>query len=319
MELPALDLNLLVVLHALLEERNVTRAGEQVGLSQPATSAALARLRRHFDDLLLERVGTHYELTPVAQALRAELGDTVERLSRLLATQPRFDPASSTRRFTVQCSDSVLTALGPRLVAALHGAAPGTGVDFRPVDPALLRDPLTVLGDVDALIMVRGLLSGLPNRDAYTDRWVCVACADNKVTPDVLTEDDVRAARWVVPHTPSPMSSPADAHLAALGLQRTSTVTVHSFTALSRLVSGTELLALAHERTLAESAAVPLRRIGLPVPMPPLIQAVWWHPSRQLDPGHRWLLDLITDTAASLPPLPEDDAPLDAPGDAQTL
>ncbi|MEU9343868.1 LysR family transcriptional regulator [Streptomyces sp. NPDC048278] len=317
MELPALDLNLVVVLHALLEERNVTRAGEQVGLSQPATSAALARLRRHFDDPLLERVGSHYELTPVAQALRAELGDTVQRLSRLLAAQPRFDPASSTRRFTVQCSDSVLGALGARLVAALHTAAPGAGVDFRPVDPALLHDPLAVLADIDVLIMVRGLLSEVPNRDVYTDRWVCVACADNKVTPDVLTEDDVRAARWVVPHTPSPMSSPADAHLAVLGLQRTSTVTVQSFTALSRLVSGTDLLTLAHERTLEETGAVPLRRIGLPVPMPPLIQAAWWHPSRQLDPGHRWLLDLIADTAATLPALPEDDAAPNASADGE--
>jgi DNA-binding transcriptional LysR family regulator len=182
------------------------------------------------DDPLLERVGGHYELTPVAQALRAELGDVVERLSRLLAAHPRFDPASSTRRFTVHCSDSVLTVLGPRLVAALHAAAPGAGVDFRPVDPAVLHDPLTVLGDIDVLIMARGLLTDLPNHDVYTNRWVCVACADNKVTADVLTDDDVQAACWVVPHTPSPMASPADAHLAALGLHRHSAVTVQSFT-----------------------------------------------------------------------------------------
>src|SRR5262245_9061823 len=96
-QLPGLDLNLIVVLHALLEERNVTRAGERVGLSQPGTSAALGRLRRHFNDPLLERVGGQYVLTPLAQALYDQLGQMLDDLMRLLAAQPRFEPATAER------------------------------------------------------------------------------------------------------------------------------------------------------------------------------------------------------------------------------
>jgi DNA-binding transcriptional LysR family regulator len=303
LELPTLDLNLIVVLHALLQERNVTRAGERVGLSQPATSAALARLRRHFDNQLLERVGSHYELTPLAQGLQAELGETVERLTRLLTAQPHFDPATTTRRFTVQCSDSVLTVLGAPLVAALHAAAPGAGLDFRPVGRSMLSDPLVALDDIDVLVMARGLLSDLPNQDLYTDHWVCVAWQDNATVPDSLTAQDVRERPWVVPYGPSPQASPADAHLAALGLERRGIVTVQSFTALCRLVVGSDLLALVHERDLHATQSVPLRRVGLPTKMPALSQAAWWHPRRQLDPGHRWLLGLLADTAAALPAL----------------
>lgn len=306
MELPALDLNLIVVLHALLEERNVTRAGERVGLSQPATSAALARLRRHFDDPLLERSGSHYALTPVAHGLRAELGDTVERLTRLLTAQPRFAPESSTRCFRVHCSDSVLTVLGPALVTAVHSAAPQVQLDIRPVDAEIIHDPHAVLGDTDALVMARGLLSDLPSLDLYADRWVCVAWEGNTVTPAVLSAADVPRTRWIVPFGPSPLASPADAHLAALGLDRHSAVTVQSFTALGRLVIGTDLLALVHERVLRTSPDVPLRRVTLPAPMPELHQAAWWHPSRQLDPGHRWLLGMLADAAGSLTPLETD-------------
>ncbi|MET9967250.1 LysR family transcriptional regulator [Streptomyces sp. NPDC006356] len=300
MELPALDLNLIVVLHALLEERNVTRAGERVGLSQPAASAALARLRRHFDDPLLERKGTQYELTPAAQGLRAELGDTVERLSLLLTARPRFEPESSARSFRVHCTDSALTVLCPALIAAVHSAAPEVRLDFQPVDPSVIHDPLTTLGGSDVLILARGLLSDLPSADLYTDHWVCVAWEGNTVTPEALSLADLPQARWVAPYAPSPLASPADAHLSALGIDRRATVTVQSFTALSRLVVGTDLLALVHERVLRASPGLPLRRVTLPVPLPALKQAAWWHPSHQLDPGHRWLLGLLTDAAGSL-------------------
>jgi DNA-binding transcriptional LysR family regulator len=302
-ELPSLDLNLVVVLHALLEERNVTRAGERVGLSQPGTSAALARLRRHFDDPLLERVGTVYELTPLAQALQGQVGSTMEQLQRVLAAQPRFDPLTTDRRFTVACSDSVLTVLGPALVAAVTRAAPRASLDFRSLDKRVATDPLALLRDVDVLIVPRGLFSlpDVPSAELYRDRWVCATWRGNTAVGDRLTLEDVARARWVMPFQELLMASPADAALATLGVDRHCAVRVESFSALDRLVVGTELLVLFHERLAGDLTAGDLRVVDLPVQLPPITETAWSHPSRQLDPGHRWLVDVVTRVSAGLP------------------
>jgi DNA-binding transcriptional LysR family regulator len=99
-----LDLNLLVSLDALLEQRSVTRAAEQMGLSQPALSASLARLRRHFGDELLSRVGNTYRLTPLAVQLRPRVRLALDGVERVFSAQPDFDPAESTREFSVLVS-----------------------------------------------------------------------------------------------------------------------------------------------------------------------------------------------------------------------
>ena len=302
MELPSLDLNLVVVLHALLEERNVTRAGERVGLSQPGTSAALARLRRHFDDQLLERVGGGYVLTELAQALHGQLGETLERLQRVLAAQPRFDPAATDRRFVVACSDSVLAVLGPPLVAAVTREAPSASLDFRSLDARVTTDPMALLRDVDLLVVPRGLfaLPDVPSVELYRDRWVCATWRGNTRVGDRLTLEDVSRARWVMPFQQLLMSSPADAALAALGVDRHCAVRVESFSVLDRLVVGTDLLVLFHERLAGELTARDLRVVELPVQLPPITETAWSHPSRRLDPGHRWLVEVVTGVGAGL-------------------
>ncbi|CAM5602415.1 HTH-type transcriptional regulator YidZ [Streptomyces fumanus] len=131
MNLARLDLNLVVALRALLEERNVTRAGQRVGLSQPAMSAALARLRRHFDDDLLARVGGRYELTALGQVLLDRTSTAYDLLERLFASQADFDPARESREFKLLASDYAVAVFGaelargrarwrPRHPAALH-------------------------------------------------------------------------------------------------------------------------------------------------------------------------------------------------------
>jgi DNA-binding transcriptional LysR family regulator len=303
-ELPSLDLNLVVVLSALLQERNVTRAGERVGLSQPGTSAALARLRRHFDDPLLERVGSSYVLTPLAQGLADQLGPTLEGLQRLLAAQPRFDAATADRRFTIACSDSVLAVLGPRVVAAVHRAAPRVSLDFRALDRRVTTDPMGLLRDLDLLVLPRGVFSlpEVPSVDLYRDRWVCATWRGSTAVGDRLTREDVGRARWVMPFQELLLSSPADAALAVLGVDRHCAVRVESFTVLDRLVVGTDLLVLFHERLSGRLDERDLRSVDLPTELPPITETAWSHPSRVLDPGHRWLVDTVVAEAAALDP-----------------
>jgi DNA-binding transcriptional LysR family regulator len=105
------DANLLLSLHALLEERNLTHAGERMTMSQPAMSGALARLRKHFGDELLVRSGRGFELTPLAEQLRPAVADAIEAADDLLGHQRAFDPRTSRKRFDVSMSEYAMTVL----------------------------------------------------------------------------------------------------------------------------------------------------------------------------------------------------------------
>ena len=111
MTVGGMDLNLLVALRAMLEEANVTRAGERIGMAQPAMSTALARLRRHYRDDLLVRVGRDYELTPFARSLLPVVEQTMPLIEQALALSDDFDPATSTRAFSITMSDYAFSVL----------------------------------------------------------------------------------------------------------------------------------------------------------------------------------------------------------------
>ena len=134
MALGGTDLNLLLPLKALLEEGNVTRAGVRLQLSQPAMSAALAKLRRRFDDELLVRSGRGFELTPFAARLRPGVTDAVEAAEALLGNQREFEPTSSTKRFSVSMSEYAMSVLAEPLTRLLSEEAPGCSVALDAVD-----------------------------------------------------------------------------------------------------------------------------------------------------------------------------------------
>ncbi|MEU6752402.1 LysR family transcriptional regulator [Spirillospora sp. NPDC046719] len=191
MNLASLDLNLLVALRALLEERNVTRAGRRVGLSQPATSAALARLRRHFADELLVRTGNAYELTPLGTALLVPCATACGLLERLFTSRADFDPATEGREFTIIASDYAVAVFGAALARALHAAAPAARLVFQQVGPEIAENADATLSAVDGLLMPHGVVSGFPTVELYRDEWVCVVAADHPDIGDGLTMDDL--------------------------------------------------------------------------------------------------------------------------------
>jgi DNA-binding transcriptional LysR family regulator len=123
-KLANLDLNLLVALDALLQERSVTRAAAVMGVSQPALSSSLAKLRRHFGDELLTRVGNSYQLSPLGIQLSEQTSGVLAGVVRVFSSQPDFDPSRSDREFVVECSDYVAIVLGPTLMELLAERAP---------------------------------------------------------------------------------------------------------------------------------------------------------------------------------------------------
>src|SRR5215208_4035317 len=131
MNLAQIDLNLLVSLDALLTERHVTRAADRVGLSQPAMSSALARLRVMFGDELLVRVGREYQATALAHDLEEPLGQLLQLAEETVQRRPSFDPASDKRVFTIVASDySAYLALRP-LLTLVSKEAPGVTIQIR--------------------------------------------------------------------------------------------------------------------------------------------------------------------------------------------
>jgi DNA-binding transcriptional LysR family regulator len=295
--LSGLDLNLVVALRALLEERNVTRAGRRVGLSQPAMSAALGRLRRHFGDDLLVRDGPGYELTPLGTALRGRAAAACDLLERVFTTQAVFDPAAESREFTLYSSDYGATVAGAPLARLLHERAPGTTLTIRPVPAGLLENTGALLAAVDGMLLPHGVIDGFPHVDLLTDRWVCLLARDHPEIGDRLTLDDLGRLPWAVYQRP--YDAPAARQLSMIGVTPRVEVSVPVFHLLPAVVEGTRRVALIQERLarrLAGTAAV--RTLPCPFEAVPLREALWWHPVHRRDPGHAWLRQALTEPGA---------------------
>jgi DNA-binding transcriptional LysR family regulator len=310
MELPSIDLNLLVALHALLQERNVTRAGESIGLSQPAMSAALGRLRRHFGDDLLVRDGQRYVLTPLAASLLDQTDVALRYVESTFAARPVFTAATSEREFTVVMSDYAVSVLGGPLLTLLEQQAPRVRLRIRPTDRPTVDEASSSLRGTDLMVLPRGFISDLPAADLYRDRWVAMCAADNPLIGDTLTTDDLGRLHWIVSFDAPTQYTPADKHLKIAGIERHIDVVMDNFLALPFLLPGTQRVAILQKR-LADQWHVdvsnPLRILELPIAVPELIEAIWWHPSRRTDPAQRWLQQLFLEAATLLTPLPPAD------------
>jgi LysR family transcriptional regulator, nod-box dependent transcriptional activator len=297
------DLNLLLPLDALLEHRHVTRAADAVGIGQPAMSAALARLRRMFDDPLLVRSGRVHELTPLAQALIEPVRAALTGLEQVLVTEPHFDAAVDARSFTVVASDYVTLILLRPLLERLYAEAPRVAVNVIPVSAA--TEVELDRAQADLVIMPRELASGMrrfPHRPLFTDRYVVAVWNQNReVTGDVF--DRARLERLgYVRHSPAAGGSASiDLQLAELGIEPNAAISVLSFTLVPFLLPGTPLFAFVHERLVRTPAQRrELKILESPVPLDPITETMYWHPVFHNDPAHQWLREYITALAANL-------------------
>lgn len=303
-----LDLNLLVALEALLLETHVTRAAERVGVTQPSMSAALRRLRRHFDDELLRRTGNHYRLTPLAERLVERTAAATSAARRVFDARDDFDPSTQQREFTIAGSDYVATVLGPRLTADVSRAAPGVTIRLRQHSPGMVRDAVRSLAGIDGLIVPHGFVEGLPHVELHEDPWVCIVAADNPyLEGDAVTAEALARLPWVVLFNLPTAYNPAQQQLRYTGLQPRVEVVVDAFLPMPHLVAGTDRVALV-QAGLAAQIAPDLGVVAVPCPYPvaPIREAFWWHPVHAEDPGHLWLRRMLVQAAATLagPPAP---------------
>lgn len=296
-----LDLNLLVMLDALLAERNVTRAALRLGMSQPAVSAGLRRLRRHFRDELLTRTGNRYELSPLAIRLVEPVGVAVTGVRRVFDASPVFDPAASDREFTVIASDYAIAVAGELLTTKMADVAPGVRLRFRMQSHAAVDEAPESLRSVDGMVLPHGFLSAVPCAELYADEWVLLASADNDELGDHPSLDEIRGLPWVITHNERTAFTPAARQLNMIGVKPRVAVVVESFLPVPFMVAGTGRIALLQKRIAAKLAdASGVRMLPCPWDVVPVKEAFWWHPSHHTDPGHAWLRGLLTEVAADL-------------------
>jgi DNA-binding transcriptional LysR family regulator len=266
-------------------------------LTQSATSNALARLRRRFGDELLVRVGREYQLTPLAQNLLERADLAFEGLERLF--EDPFDPAASTREFTLALSDYSVVVLSGALVPLLRREAPGVRLDLKQLStPTNGFEEL--LRQSDGVILPPDYIRGHPSMKLLHDRWVCLVGSEAPVG-DIITTEDLARLPWVSPFGPSLASSaPPVRQLRALGVDPRGEVSVESFQTASHFVAGTERVAFIPERLahrLTDLAGV--RVLPSPLGRNEHVLSLYWDASETNDPGHRWFRGVLGRAAAA--------------------
>jgi DNA-binding transcriptional LysR family regulator len=297
-----IDLNLLVTLGALLEERNLTRAGEKISMSQPTMSGALARLRLHFGDELLVRSGRQYVLTPTAERLLPAVQEALRQVERTLEVAPEFCPDASERQFSLALSDYAVTVLIEPLLRRVHELAPGVGLELSPI-PADMHESDRGLLQHDLVIGPMGFKFFGRSEVVFRDRFVCIADPANpRLRDGCLSLADLGE----LPHAGATFGhaglNPAERALAELGVHRNVQVTTVGWLSLPFVVAGTDLVAVVPERLARRVAAA----AGVVIAEPPfgrveLVEAAWWHPTRTADPAQDWLRGVLAEAAQSLP------------------
>jgi DNA-binding transcriptional LysR family regulator len=298
-----IDLNLLAVLGALLEHRNVTRAGERLRLSQPAMSGALARLRQHFGDELLVRSGREYQLTAMASGLLPAVREALGQVERTLSVPAAFDPATSRRRFFVAISAQSILALRGAL-RRVHELAPGVQLDMWPITTTLMESGHHLMA-FDVLIGPEGFRADGDPEVLLRDRIVYVADPRNprlRASADGtwrLTAEDLAA----LPHAAArvPQAALVAAALGRIGVTPRVVATTGGWLPLPFLVAGTDMVAAAPERLARRVCGA----AGVTVTEPPfgtveLTEAAWWHPLHATDPALSWLRGTILTSLGSL-------------------
>jgi DNA-binding transcriptional LysR family regulator len=292
------DLALLLTLDALLQEGHVTLAARRRGLSTPAASHALARLRERLGDPLLVRAGRSMMLTPRAEALRPLVRSLVEDAARVLSPPAAFAPRTLDRTFTIFATDHFLLYLGPQVDRLVRTEAPGVSLRFLPSvvdDWVALRD-----GNADLSVCLPGYFPPeFRTRPLLKERFVCVVRSDHPRVGRRLTLDRYLALDHVVV---APLGKPSqvDRVLAERGLQRRIRCVVPYFAAALHTVAATDdVLTVSETAARAVAHVLPIRLVEPPLPLPSYPVNLLWHPRLDSEPANQWLREVFARAAAS--------------------
>jgi LysR family nod box-dependent transcriptional activator len=299
-KLSKFDLNLLRILSAVLRERSVTRAAQRLHVTQQAVSNSLRRLREHFDDPLLVRVGRHMELSPLARALDRPLSEALVNLEAIVRLRPEFDPTTAARTFRIAMPHYAAFFLLPPVLRRLAVEAPlivletGEGGSA----PGLALDR----GDLDLVIIdgSTGLAENDPARDRLcrelllSDDFVCVADKDHPDILGALGADLYAQLPHCLTRFAAQSRTPVERAWRVLGIQPHVAATAPGFVVSLFTVPGTGLVGTVPRKL----AALHAQTLGLtihecPIAIDPIEEHLLWHPRSNDDPAHSYLRSLF--------------------------
>jgi DNA-binding transcriptional LysR family regulator len=299
MKLTTFDLNLLVVFEAILHERSVTKAGERLGLSQPAMSHALNRLRWMLKDQLFIRTPEGMLPTPRAEQLAHPVRRALGELQSALDPE-EFDPAEAERRFTVAVNNYAAVVLAGPITAECAALAPNVRISLRPSGTLNLPELLD-RGELDiAVAALDPAAERFASRVLVEDRYVMVMRRGHPVAQGNLDLKTFAALPHLLISSSGEDLSFVDAALAAAGYARSIALEAPYLSAGTILVQSDMVAVLGRQIAQEFRRAYPIELRDLPFTSPPLRAVMLWHRRFNDQGAHRWLREMMVSVAAHL-------------------
>ena len=296
MELSDIDLNQLVLFQQLMVERRVSKVAENLGLTQPAVSNTLAKLRRQFGDDLFVRTPAGMMPTPFAEQLAEPIGYALGMIHGGLNQHSRFDPASVKRSVTIGMTDIGEIVFLPELIERLRREAPGISLGTVRTTSTNLRDDMEA-GKVDLAIgPLPQLQAGFFQRRLFRQRYVCLFRKGHALDRKRLSLADFKAAEHLIIVSAGTGHGKVDDLIRRAGVERSVRLTIPHFVSVGHLLQRTNMVATVTER-LAESLVEPfdLRYLRHPVDLPEIAINLFWHAKVHRSPVHQWLRGVVFD------------------------
>ena len=289
-----LDLKLLVAFEAVLTQHNVTAAAESVGLSQPAMSTCLGKLRKVLDDPLFVRTSRGMEPTPFAMELAEPIRHALDLIRQTLNRDKHFVPATSQRTFRVIMTDIGERVFLPALLQRLSEVAPGVNLRTVQLRVKEMREALES-GEMDLAVgFIPDLAAGYYQQRLYNRSYVCVVRSDHPHIGDTLSLKQYLAASHAIVSAPGTGHDVVEQVLADKGYSRRVALHVTHFLAIPRIVANTDLV-VTIPTMLAESYldTSNIKLLTPPLKMPIYAIKQYWHERFHEDPANRWLRELF--------------------------
>lgn len=297
MRFDKLDLNLLVVLEALIEESSVSGAAKRLHLTQPTVSASLSRLRDYFEDELLIKSGRKMILSPKAAELNAPVKAALSLIRREITNHKAFDPQQNKRDFLIVASDYSFNVLLCDLIIVCEKEAPG--ISFTIIPPSRHAIERFQRGEVDLVLTVSPYrIEGHPELPLLSDEDSVICCSNGPFRDGISKEQYLEAGHVVAQFGEERSPANIEVQLEKIGVSRKIDVRLPSFSMLAQAVTGTDRVAIMHRR-LAEYFAqwLPISVHPIPINVPLIEEIAQWHYTKDNDSAVQWLVGKLDNLA----------------------